>query len=354
MKIVSLVGNRPQFIKEAVVHRALKDSRLEELLVHSGQHYDANMSDVFFDTLGIRSPHYNIGAGSGTHAEITARVMLEFERIVRSVAPGAILVYGDTDTTLAGALVAAKEKIPLVHVEAGIRMLPRTMPEEINRVLTDRIADFLFAPTKIAQKNLEREANPGKIFMVGDVMYDLFNLMRPNFKFTAIEKLGLPVGKFIVVTLHREANVDCPRSLRAVLEALHDMRDLGTIVFPMHPRTRKRVSEFALNDLLKSLCVIDPVDYLDLMGLVSAARFVITDSGGLQKEAFFAGKRAIVLLEDAGWRELTDCGWNILATPQTMGEAARKLRDAQHPGALYGEGDAGRRIVTVLEKELSV
>ncbi len=311
------------------------------------------MSDVFFETLGIRKPDFPLRAGSGTHAEMTGRIMIDFEKVVREVKPNAVIVYGDTDTTLAGALVAAKEKIPLVHVEAGVRMKPRTMPEEINRVVCDRIADVLFCPSKATMDALKQESVPGEIFFVGDVMLDLFLLMSAHFSTKTLSSLKRSHPEYIVVTLHREANVDDPKQLKRLLQALGELSKFYDIVFPIHPRTQKRVSEFYLDSLLAKLLILAPVDYLNLMGLVRNAAYVVTDSGGLQKEAYFARKRAFVLLEDAGWRELIECGWNILSDAEHLVAQICDVPQAQPPDQIYGSGDAGQKIVDTLKRVLT-
>lgn len=352
MKIISIVGNRPQFIKEAMVHKSLLAFNIPEIIVHSGQHYDVNMSDIFFSSLGISTPDYFLKVGAGSHSEVTAKVMVEFEKVVREVKPTAILVYGDTNTTLAGALVAAKEKIPLAHVEAGIRMKPKTMPEEINRVVTDRISDFLFCPCEAAVQKLKEEKNGGKIYMVGDVHYDLFVEMKKNFSRRVFDELGLIEDKFILVTLHREANVDDKDQLKNILDSLKKVSRELEVVFPIHPRAKKRITEFNLESLLEGIRVIEPADYLDLMGLVLRSRLVVTDSGGLQKEAYFAGKRALVLLEDPGWRELVDGGWNKLCEPSNLGRLVFEDYSFSPTEEVYGDGSAAKKIAEILGKEL--
>lgn len=352
MRVVSLVGNRPQFIKEATLHKHFQNSSISEVIVHSGQHYDANMSDVFFSVLGIKEPDYLLKVGGGTHAEVTGKIMIEFEKAVKEIKPSAILVYGDTNTTLAGALVAAKEKIPLAHVEAGIRMVPKTMPEEVNRVLTDRVSDLLFCPSESSAEALRREGITGKIYMVGDVHYDLFLEMRSQFSDKTFTDLGLKEGEFILVTIHREANVDVDGRLKEILISLQKLSKKLKVVFPIHPRTKKRISEFGIDSLLEGITIIEPVDYLELMGLVERSKIIVTDSGGLQKEAYFAGKRAVVLLEDPGWREIVECGWNKLSEPSNLENMVFDNYSGTAPQGLYGSGDAAKRIVEILEKEL--
>jgi len=312
LKVVSLIGARPQIIKEAVVQEQLQKHEIEEVLVHSGQHYDYDMSDVFFEVLKVREPDYNLEVGSGTHAEITGRTMIAFEQVVMKEKPDVILVYGDTDTTVAGALVGAKLKIPVAHVEAGIRQQPNNMPEEINRRVTDHVSDLLFAPSRLAMENLAREGVTKGVYFVGDVMYDLFLKMKPHFDYSVIDELSLQEGNYVVVTIHRGFNTDDPIRLKWILDGLRELSKQLRVVFPMHPRTKKRIQEFGFGHVLEGMDVIQPLDYLKLMGLVMHSAFVITDSGGLQKETYFCKKRALVVMPDTGWRELVDTNRNVL------------------------------------------
>jgi len=350
MKFLSLVGARPQFIKEAVLHKEFEKAGVQEVLVHSGQHYDFNMSDVFFEVLDIRKPDYYLNVGSGLHGEMTGKIMIEFERVVLEEKPDVIVVYGDTNTTLAGAIVGAKLKIPVAHVEAGLRQEPKDMPEEINRVLTDRISKYLFCPSQLSVENLKKEGIVDGVYFTGDVMYDLFLMMEPMFKYDAFELLGLEEGKYIVMTLHRDFNVDNKEKFEKILSEVSKVAEKIKVVFPVHPRTRKRISEFGLDGYLKNVTVIDPIDYLNLMGLVKKSWKVITDSGGLQKEAYFAGKRAVVVMPDTGWRELVETGWNVLADGEGIYEAVFSSQERPYPTGLYGNGDAGKRMVEILLK----
>ena len=297
----------------------LQKHGVQEVLVHSGQHYDYDMSDVFFRVLKMKQPDYNLEVGSGTHAEITGRTMIAFEQVVMKEKPDVILVYGDTDTTVAGALVGAKLKIPVAHVEAGLRHEPRNTPEEINRRVTDRVSDLLFAPSRLAVENLAREGITGGVYFVGDVMYDLFLKMKPHFDYSVIERLSLNENQYLVVTIHRDFNTDDPDKLRHILENLNRLSSQYRVVFPMHPRTKKRVQQFGFEDALEGVDVIQPLDYLKLMGLVMHSAFVITDSGRLQKEAYSSWKRVLVTMPDTGWRELVDEGWNVLTAGEKLG-----------------------------------
>ncbi|PLV59879.1 non-hydrolyzing UDP-N-acetylglucosamine 2-epimerase [Thermotoga sp. KOL6] len=352
MKVVSLVGARPQIIKEAILHKKFKERGIEEILVHSGQHYDYNMSDVFFEILEIRKPTYNLNVGSGTHGEMTGKIMIRFERILTMEKPDLVLVYGDTNTTLAGAIVAAKLKIPVAHVEAGIRQHPKSMPEEINRVVTDHVSQLLFCPSRLAVENLKKEGIESGVYFVGDVMYDLFLKMENMFKYETFKKLNLEENGFILVTLHRDFNVDNPKKLKKILLQLERLTKIKKIVFPIHPRTKKRIKEFGFERFLERMEIIDPVDYLNLMGLLKKCWRVITDSGGLQKEAYYAGKKAIVVMPDTGWRELIELGWNRLANEENLFEVTIDDYEVEYPTGVYGDGNASEKIIDVIEKSV--
>ena len=352
MKVVSFFGTRPQFVKEAVLHQLFKIHGINEIIVNSGQHYDVNMSDVFFSVLKIREPDYNLNVGSGTHAEMTGKIMIGFEKILLDVNPDMVVVYGDTNTTLAGAITASKLDIRVAHVEAGIRMLPKNMPEEINRVLVDRISDQLFCPSHLAVKNLEKEGIIKNVHFTGDVMYDLFLKMENSFSYEMINELKLEEGKYIMVTLHRDYNVDKEEYLHKLLIALDKINTKIRVVFPIHPRTAKNVKNFKLEKYLKNITVIEPLDYLSLIGLVKKSWLVITDSGGLQKEAYFAGKKAVVVMPDTGWQELIDSKFNVLADAGNLFDKVFESTEIQLIPGIYGDGNAGEKIVELLIKEL--
>jgi len=351
MKLISLIGARPQIIKEGILNKKFEKKGIKEILVHSGQHYDFNMSDVFFKVLNIRKADYNLGVGSATHAQMTAKTMIEFEKIVLKEYPDIILIYGDTNTTLAGAIVGAKLKIPVAHVEAGIRQEPKDMPEEINRVLTDRISKYLFCPSELAVNNLKKEGITEGVYFTGDIMYDLFLKMKPYFKEDILEELNLEENKYIVTTIHRDFNTDSKEKLESILKELDKISKEIKVVFPIHPRTKKRIDEFNLNKYTKDILLIEPLDYLSMMGLVQKSLLVITDSGGLQKEAYFAGKRAIVVMPDTGWRELTQAGWNVLSEPDEIKNKIDYIMNnkiASSVKNIYGDGKAGEKIVKLL------
>jgi len=353
MKILSLIGARPQIIKEAILNQEFEKKDVKEILVHSGQHYDFNMSDVFFQSLNVKKPDYNLGVGSGTHAQMTGKTMIEFEKVVLKEHPDIVLVYGDTNTTLAGAIVGAKLKIPVAHVEAGIRQEPKDMPEEINRVLTDRISKYLFCPSKLAVSNLKKEGITEGVSFTGDIMYDLYLKMKPYFKEDIIDELNLEENKYIVATIHRDFNTDNKEKLESILKELDRITKEIKVVFPIHPRTKKRIDEFNLNKYTKEILLIEPLDYLSMIGLVQKSLFVITDSGGLQKEAYFAGKRAIVVMPDTGWRELTDIGWNVLSNPDEIKSKVDHIFNnevSSNVENIYGDGKTGEKIVRIIEQ----
>lgn len=355
MKIISLVGARPQFIKEAILAKEFKKRNIKEILVHSGQHYDINMSSAFFKELNIKKPDYYLKVGSGNHAEMTGKIMIAFENIVLKEKPNFIIVYGDTNTTLAGAITGAKLKIPIAHIEAGIRMKPKDMPEEINRVLVDRISSFLFCPSDQAIKNLKKEGIIGKnVINTGDIMYDLYLTMEKIFKYDIYHDFQLNKNKFVVVTLHRDYNVDNKKILKNILIQLQKINKEIKIIFPIHPRTKKRINEFKLLNYLKKIKTIEPLDYLNLMGLIKKSYKVITDSGGLQKETYFAHKHSVVLMPDTGWRELITNKWNILANENNLyNKVFSKNWKSKYIPNIYGVGNAGQKIVNILQRNYS-
>jgi len=345
MKIISLIGARPQFVKEAIIHEQIKKTEIEEIIVHSGQHYDVNMSDIFFQTLNIKKPDYNMNIGSGSHGEMTGKIMIEFEKIVQKENPDMVLVYGDTNTTLAGAIVASKLKIPVAHIEAGIRQEPKDMPEEINRVLTDKISNLMFCASETSVENLKKENQIKGVHFTGDVMYDLYKKLENKFLYEKYEELNLEKENYILMTMHRDFNVDKKEKLEKISKQIEKISKETQIIFPIHPRTKKRIKEFGLEKHYEKVKTIEPLDYLNLMGLVKNSKKVITDSGGLQKEAYFAKKEAIVIMPDTGWRELTDIGWNKLANEENLYEKTVKETKIKYPEDIYGKGNAGELIV---------
>ena len=351
MKIASVVGARPQFIKAAPVSREIRQHH-EEVLVHTGQHYDDNMSDVFFEVLDLPRPDYNLGVGSGSHARQTSEMMRGLEEVFEKEQPDLVLVYGDTNSTLAGALVAAKMGLPLGHVEAGLRSYNRAMPEEVNRVVADHLSSLLFCPTTTAVENLAREGITRGVHLVGDVMYDVaLQSAQAARSRDIVSRLGLTRGEYVLVTLHRPSNVDVKETLAGIVEALvHTAR---TVVFPVHPRTRKNLEAFGLWSTLKSkVLAIEPVDYLDFCALLMAASKVVTDSGGVQKEAYFFGIPCVTLRDETEWIETVEDGWNALVGTETedIVDAIEKFNPAGTKSKSFGDGHAAGKIARVLDK----
>ena len=350
MKVVTVVGARPQFIKCAPVSRALRKVAIE-VLVHTGQHYDDTMSEVFFRELAIPRPDYNLGVGSGPHGEQTGEMLKRIEAVLLTEKPDHVVVYGDTNSTLAGALAAAKLHIPVAHVEAGLRSFNRRMPEEMNRILTDHISDFLFCPTETAVKNLEREGVTQGVHLVGDVMYDavLCNVHHAEERSHIIEKLQLRPKGYALGTVHRAENTDDRDRLRSVFQGFARIVRTGLpVIVPLHPRTRKQVASAGLS--CHEIRMIEPVSYLDMLLLEKQAQVILTDSGGVQKEAYWLGVPCITLREETEWVETVASGWNVLVgcDPDRIAEAVRQARpDKCHP-SLYGDGGAAERIVCCL------
>jgi UDP-GlcNAc3NAcA epimerase len=347
VRVLSVVGNRPQFIKSGPVSLALK-GRAEEVVLHTGQHYDPELSQVFFDELGLDPPAYRLEAGSGTHAEQTARMLPGIERAVLEVEPDWVLVYGDTNSTLAGALAAAKLGTPIAHVEAGLRSFDRAMPEELNRIVVDRVSTVLFCPTELAAANLEAEAVRDGVEVVGDVMLDANLRLAPlaRGRSGALEEAGVEPGRYLLLTLHREANVR-RASLERIAAALDALDE--PVVFPAHPRTAAALA-FHEIPLRSHVRVRPPAGYVDFAALASQARLVLTDSGGVQKEAYWYGVPCITLRTTTEWVETVDAGWNRLVGDDP-GLIARAVADAARPDGrpqLYGDGHAADRIAQAL------
>jgi UDP-GlcNAc3NAcA epimerase len=357
MKIATVIGARPQFVKAAAVSRVLQATRgVEEVLVHTGQHYDENMSEVFFKELELRRPDYHLGVGSGTHGAQTGRMLEAIDRVLLRIKPDWMLVYGDTNSTLAGALAAAKLYLPVAHVEAGLRSFNRHMPEEINRVVTDQVSDFLFAPTETAVENLNREGIPSvKISLVGDVMYDasLYYGGKAERESNILQKLGLDPKGYILATIHRAENTDDPERLLAIFKGLGEMAETVPIILPLHPRTRAALErEGLLEEVSNRILLIGAVGYLEMVMLEKNARLIATDSGGVQKEAFFYRVPCVTLRNETEWVELVDLGWNRLTPPLSAAKVFAGVRNALGklgvPGHPYGNGDAAQKIVAAL------
>lgn len=361
MRVVSIVGTRPQFIKAAPVCKALDKLEHDSVLVHTGQHYDYGMSEVFFDELNLPKPHVNLGIGSGSHATQTGEMLVSIEQSLLTEKPDWVLVYGDTNSTLAGALAACKLRIPLAHVEAGLRSFNRNMPEEHNRVLTDHCADLLLCPTQTAVDNLVLEGITKGITLVGDTMYDALldfvELARQNS--TILDNLKLNPKEYLLATVHRAYNTDDPKRLSDILSAFVEIGE--PIIFPVHPRTQRCIAQ--LNDTLSSnrlpssLRLIEPVGYLDMLVLEQNARAILTDSGGIQKEAYLLGVPCVTLRPETEWVETVQAGWNIVADTNITNIVQAVKRDDWpdfYPPQIFGSGDAASLIVSTLESATAV
>lgn len=355
-KIVTIVGARPQFIKAAAVSREiLKHSgRVEEVMVHTGQHYDPNMSQVFFDELEIPAPRYNLEVSGGGHGAMTGRMLEGIEQILLSEKPDWVLVYGDTNSTLAGALAAAKLHTPVAHVEAGLRSFNMRMPEEVNRILADRVSTLLLCPTEIAVENLAREGVVEGVHNVGDVMYDvaLYYRERAKAQSKILQTHNLREKGFALATCHRAENTDDPVRLQGIVSALAEIAVEIPVVLPLHPRTRKLLQQFGLEHYLDALIVVDPLPFLDMVALEQAAKVILTDSGGVQKEAFFYQVPCITMRDETEWVETVELGWNVLVGASyenimkaTRGGFCQERAVVESP---YGEGDTAAKILSLM------
>jgi UDP-N-acetylglucosamine 2-epimerase len=348
MKILTVVGARPQFIKAAPFSRAVRQCH-NEVLVHTGQHYDPAMSDVFFDELRLPKPDHHLGVGSGPHGAQTAQMLQRLETVMLHEAPDRVVIYGDTNSTLAGALAAAKLRIAVAHVEAGLRSYVRDMPEEINRVVADHVSTYLFAPTQTAVDNLAREDLRAGVTLTGDIMYDALRESAPvaSERSKILHALGLRRGGYILATVHRAANTDDPLRLAEILDALALLRE--PVIVPLHPRTRAALMATDI-EVEPPVRMIDPVGYLDMLMLERSARVVITDSGGVQKEAYLLGVPCVTLREETEWTETLAGGWNVLAgtNAERILAAAHRPRPAGEPPAVFGDGHAAEKMVAAL------
>jgi UDP-N-acetylglucosamine 2-epimerase len=355
VNIVTIVGARPQFIKAAPVCRALR-ARHREVLVHTGQHYDASMSDVFFAELGIPEPDANLGIGSGSHGQQTGRMLMAIEEVLLNEQPDWVLVYGDTNSTLAGALAAVKLGVPVAHVEAGLRSFNRAMPEEHNRVLTDHCADLLFCPTQTAVDLLAAEGLTSGVHLVGDVMVDALRqhaeLARQ--RSDVLVRLGLAPHDYLLATVHRPYNTDVPDNLRSIFAAFGDItRQTGRpVVLPLHPRTRRQLADLSLTPPA-GVRLLDPVGYLDMLALEQAAALILTDSGGIQKEAYAFAVPCITLRPETEWVETVQAGWNMVVGADRAAivrAATQRWWPDGPPPPVFGDGHAAGRIVDTLER----
>jgi UDP-GlcNAc3NAcA epimerase len=348
-KIVTIVGARPQFIKAAAVSRVLRE-RHREILVHTGQHYDYEMSGIFFDGLEMPAPDVNLGVGSGAHGAQTGAMLKAIEDVLLAERPDWLLIYGDTNSTMAGAIAASKLSVPIAHVEAGLRSFNRRMPEEINRVVADHLSDLLLCPSDTAVKNLAMEGISKNVHQVGDVMLDVLNWARQRVAVRPPEvlgRLGVSQGRYILATVHRSENTDDPERLSGILSAFNGLNE--PVVFPVHPRARKMMERAGCRTA-PHIQLIDPVGYVEMVALAGSARLVLTDSGGLQKEAYWLHVPCVTLREETEWVETVEAGWNTLvgSDSKKISEAAHSFAPAGAPPALYGDGFAAARCVDLL------
>jgi len=354
VRILTVLGARPQIIKAAPVSKALMESGYAEYILHTGQHYDYGMSQVFFEELNIQQPDHNLGIGSGPHGKQTGQMLKGIEDALLAEKPDWVLVYGDTNSTLAGALAAVKLHIPVAHVEAGLRSFNRQMPEEHNRVLADHCADLLLCPTKTAVNNLAKEGITWGVNLVGDVMYDavLQFVEIAEQRSTIMQNLGLEPGSYLLATIHRPYNTDVPEKLHNILTAFADIEE--PVVFPVHPRTRQRIAAYGLDNLqsaTRNPMFIEPVGYLDMLTLEKNARMILTDSGGVQKEAYFFAVPCITLRPETEWVETVDAGWNLLVgtdTSRILWAVKEHRWPDDRPSPIFGDGQAANKVIAAL------
>lgn len=356
-KIFSVVGARPQFVKAAIVNQALEKYKdVDHRIVHTGQHYDHDMSDIFFKELGIPEPAFNLSIAGSNHGAMTGRMLEALENLFMVEKPDVVVVYGDTNSTLAASVAAAKLHVPLAHVEAGLRSFNR-MPEEINRVLTDHVTDVFFSVTDVSTDNLKREGISGEhVLQVGDVMYDCALQMAQvaERQSNALEKFGVTAGNFVLCTVHRAANTDDPARLLTLMKGLDLLAEKMPVVLPVHPRTRARVADLGFKPASAGFMMVEPVGYIDMVRLERAAALIVTDSGGVQREAFFHKVPCVTFREETEWVELVDSGWNVLVSLDDpvhfrdvcLSRIGSRGDEKEH----YGRGDAGIKIADALVK----
>lgn len=338
MKILSIVGARPQFVKSAIFRKACVENDIDEVLFHTGQHYDTNMSDVFFTELGVQPPEYRMSLEKRSHGGMTAEILQQFEELIIQEKPDVVNVFGDTNSTLAGALAASKLHVPISHIEAGLRSFNKKMPEEVNRILTDHVSDYLFCPTLSSVENLARENILQNVFHVGDIMFDCVKQF--SGRFVVPKVVGKAAGKKIAtMTMHRVETVNDPDRLLEVIEFCKSFTNEFLVVFPVHPNTAKKIKDAGIS--LNPICAVDPLSYLEMQGLLSVSALVLTDSGGLQKEAYFHRVDCITLREETEWVETVEAGWNRLW--RNLGEGIEKSEIAD-----FGSGHACADIIKKL------
>ncbi|UBH23101.1 UDP-N-acetylglucosamine 2-epimerase (non-hydrolyzing) [Macrococcus armenti] len=354
MKILTVAGTRPQLVKIGAVSRKLRE-KFTEVLVNTGQHYDYNMAGVFFDELKIPKPDYDLGVGSGSHGKQTGEMMIKLEEVFDIEKPDVVLVYGDTNSTLAGAIVAAKRLIPLIHIEAGLRSYNKAMPEEQNRILTDNLSDLLFIPSNIAMQNLHREGITEGIYNVGDVMMDavLYNAQLAEERYN-LSDYGLTPKQYILGTIHRAENTNDVNKLTAILKSFAKLDKI--VYLPLHPRTKKLINEYGINDIVdasSNIKIVEPISYLEMLLLEKNAYAIVTDSGGVQKEAYFSKVPCITLRDQTEWTETIDLGWNKLLNPlnEDLSIALDNINTGEDIYDAYGDGSAADEIVRIIEEK---
>ena len=352
MKVLTVIGNRPQFVKAAAVSRLLRAEH-DELLVHTGQHHDDELSTIFVDELGVPRPERELGIHGGTNTDQTARMLAAIGPLLAQEQPDLVLVYGDTNSTVAGGLAAAQAHVPVVHVEAGMRSFDRRMPEELNRVLTDHLSDLMLCPSQTAMDNLARESLAGRSVLVGDVMVDVALLFQPRAKLDLhpLRDAGVVPGEYVLATSHRAGNVDVPGRLRKLVDLLVAVEE--PVVFPLHPRTGARLDAAGWLDELQeadNIRLAPPLGYMAFTSLLTNARSVLTDSGGVQKEAYFAGVPCVTMRDTTEWVETVETGWNVLVDLDREAALSALHRSAPHERPqLYGDGRAGERVVSAID-----
>ncbi len=353
MKVLTIVGARPQFIKACMLSKALRSNAdVNEVIVHTGQHYDNNMSNVFFKQLKLPEPDVYLGIGSGTHGEQTGKMLSELEKVMLSNNPDLVVVYGDTNSTLAGSLAAAKLHISVAHVEAGLRSFNRQMPEEVNRVITDHLSYWLFCPSQAAAENLRQEGMKEKIFITGDIMYDavLHFKKYAERQSTILQDLSLAEGGYYLATIHRAENTDDPKRLKSIIDAFQRLQK--NVILPLHPRTRRKINEFNLNDFIETdhIKIMEPLDYFDTLELAAKANVILTDSGGLQKEAYMLQVPCVTLRDETEWMETVETGWNQLAgaNREEIINTVMKRHSPKESPPIFGDGNASQKIVEIL------
>lgn len=360
MKILTVLGARPQFVKASAFSNAVKqynlnqsNSFIEEIIVHTGQHFDTLMSEVFFTELDLPKPTYNLGISGISHGAMTGRMLEEIEKILIKTTPDVLLIYGDTNSTLAGALAASKIHIPIAHVEAGLRSFNNRMPEEINRIIADRLSSHLFCPTELAVKNLSAEGIVEGVTLTGDVMLDVTNFCRGKAEENIdLDQWGIKSGNYVLTTIHRAENTDDPIRLKSIFNALQEIAKSIEVVMPIHPRTKQLIIKLGFENLLKDIKVIDPVSYIPMTKLQMHAKAILTDSGGIQKEAFFHMVPCITLRDETEWVETVQLGWNTIVgadSDKIVDTLTNIKKGVQDTGNPYGNGNASNDILQILK-----